>query len=88
MSFLDQVKNYHTVKPPEKNTWRDRFKTIQDWASANAWDDIPRPDDKELKLCIETLFEAVNDAICGLRWIDEKQDLNAAKSLANILEGR
>jgi hypothetical protein len=88
MSFFDEIKTNY-VKPVAKpSTWRGRFKVIEDYADANPWDDVQKPDEKEIKKCIQTLFEAVNDACAGFRWIQEKENSTTAKSLADILEGR
>lgn len=88
MNFLDQVRSGYTTPEPKENTWRKRFSDVHTWAIANPWDDIPKIDDKEVKICISELFEAVNMACAGFRFIQEKTGDSNAKAIADILEGQ
>lgn len=102
MSFFlrpDAVKQENYVaKKPVDGSWRKRFEAVESWASSNPWDQIEKPSEKDIQLCITELFDAMNMNIEALRFIEKKCDENTnesprlviietAKSVANILEG-
>lgn len=96
MSFLKEIKTVECAKDyerptPNKGTWRDRFRPIELWANANPWDDMGGVDEKDVKMCIRELFEAINMSNAAFRFIEKRhcstEALTAAREVADILEG-
>lgn len=101
MSFFQRpisVTENNVTREIQKGSWRDRFMAVTDWAQSNPWDQTEKPDEKEIKLCINEFLEAIALSAAGFRFIQNKCDENgpesprvaiqtAAKDVANILEG-
>lgn len=95
MGFYDEMKVVlpdappYVTPTPEPGSWRDRFLYIEAWADSNPWDSIAAPKEKDLKLCIRELYDAIHMANEGFKFCAAKngstEALTAALGIARIL---